>query len=83
MPEQLDERLALLEAEIELLKCKTALDPNNLIAKSDLSSCIETAYLLKSSANVRHLMDSFEEYRSGKIVPQSIEELCQELGISD
>ena len=44
---------------------------------------IETAYLLKSSANVRHLMDSFVEYRSGKIAPQSIEELCQELGISD
>ena len=44
MPEQLDERLALLEAEIELLKCKIALDPNNLIAKSDLSSCIEPTF---------------------------------------
>jgi hypothetical protein len=83
MPEQLDERLALLEAEIELLKCKIALDPNDLLAKSDLSSCIETVYLLKSPTNVRHLIDSFEEYRSGRLVPQSIEELRQELGISD
>ena len=83
MPEQLDERLALLEAEIELLKCKIARDPNNLIAKSDLSSCIETVYLLKSPANAHHLRKSFEEYRSGKLVSQSIEELRQELGISD
>jgi hypothetical protein len=83
MLEQLDERLALLEAEIELLKCKIALDSNDLLAKSDLSSCIETVYLLKSPANARHLTDSFKEYRSGKLVPQSIEELRQELGISD
>jgi hypothetical protein len=83
MPERLDERLALLEAEIELLKLKIALDPTDLLAKSDLSSCVETVYLLKSPANVRHLMASLEEYRSGKIVPQSIEELRQELGISD
>jgi hypothetical protein len=83
MLEQLDERLALLEAEIELLKCKIALDPNDLLAQSDLSSYIETVYLLKSPANARHLMASFEEYRSGKLVPQSIEELRKELGISD
>jgi hypothetical protein len=55
MPEQLDERLALLEAEIELLEHRIALDPNDLLARSDLSSCIETVYLLKSPANVRHL----------------------------
>jgi len=72
MPEQLDERLALLEAEIELLKCKIARDPNNLIAKSDLSSCIETDYLLKSPGNVRHLMDSFEEYRSESLYHKAL-----------
>jgi hypothetical protein len=83
MPEQLDERLALLEAEIELLEHRIALDPNDLLAKSDLSSCIETVYLLNSPANARHLMASIDEYRSGKLVPQSIEELRQELGISD
>jgi antitoxin YefM len=51
-------------------------------SQSDLSSCIETVYLLKSPVNVRHLMASLEEYRSGKLVPQSIEELRQEFGIS-
>jgi hypothetical protein len=83
MPDKLEERLALLEAEIELLKCKIALDPNDLLAKSDVSSCLETIYLLKSPANARHLMASFEEYRSGRLVPQSIEELRKELGIGD
>lgn len=83
MPKQLEERLALLEVEIESLKCKIALDPNDLLAKSDLSSCIETVYLLKSPANARHLTASFEEYSLGKLVSQSIKELRQELGISD
>jgi hypothetical protein len=83
MLDQLDGRLALLEAEIELLEHRIALDPNDLQAKSDLSSCIETVYLLKSPTNVRHLIDSFEEYRSGKLVSQSVEELRKELGISD
>lgn len=83
MLDQLDERLALLKAEIELLKCKIAICPNDLLAKSDLSSCIETVYLLKSPANVCHLMESFEEYRSGRLMPQSIEELQQELRIGD
>jgi hypothetical protein len=82
MPEQLAKRLALLESEIELLEHKIALDPNDLLAKSNLSSCIETVYLLKSPANARHLTDSFEEYRSGKLVPQSIEELRKEFEIS-
>jgi hypothetical protein len=81
MPDRLAEQLALLEAEIELLKHKIVLAPDNLVAKSDLSSCVETVYLLKFPANARHLMDSFEEYRSGKLVSQSIEELRQELGI--
>jgi hypothetical protein len=83
MPEKLDERLVLLEAEIKLLKRKIMLDPNDFLAKSDLSNCIETVYLLKSPANVRHLTASFEEYRLGKLVSQSVEGLRKEFGISD
>ncbi len=52
-----------------------------IIAESDLNSLIETVYLFRSPANARHLLDSIDEYRSGKLVPQSIEELRQELGI--
>ncbi|NJL01548.1 MAG: prevent-host-death protein [Spirulinaceae cyanobacterium SM2_1_0] len=52
-----------------------------LIAESDLNSLIETVYLLRSPANAKHLFASLEEYRSGELVPQSIAELQQELGI--
>jgi antitoxin YefM len=52
-----------------------------LIAESDLNSLIETVYLFRSPANARHLLDSIDEYRSGVLVSQSIEELRQELGI--
>jgi antitoxin YefM len=52
-----------------------------LIAESDLTSLIETVYLLRSPANARHLLEALEESRSGKIKPQTIEELKQEIGI--
>ena len=82
MPDRSEKRLALLEAEIKRLKRIVALYPDDLMSKSALSSCIETVYLLKSPANIRHLNASVEEYRSAKLVSQSIEELRKELGIS-
>ena len=82
MPDRSEKRLALLEAEIKRLKLIVALDPDDLMSKSALSSYIETVYLLKSPPNVRHLTASVEEYRSGKLVSQSIEELRKELEIS-
>jgi antitoxin YefM len=53
-----------------------------LIPESELNSLIETVYLFRSSANARRLLDALDEVKSGKIVPQSIEDLQQELGIS-
>ena len=53
-----------------------------LISESDLTSLIETVYLLRSPANGRRLLDAIAESRSGKIKPQTIEELKQELGLS-
>jgi antitoxin YefM len=50
-----------------------------MIAESDLSSLMETVYLFRSPANARRLLDSLDEYRSGKITSQSIEELRQKL----
>jgi antitoxin YefM len=50
-----------------------------MIAESDLNSLMETVYLFRSPANARRLLDSLDEYRSGKIRSQSIEELRQEL----
>jgi antitoxin YefM len=53
-----------------------------LIPESDLNSLIETVYLFRSPANARRLLDALDEAKSGKIVPQSIEDLQQELGVS-
>ncbi len=50
-----------------------------MIAESDLNSLMETVYLFRSPANARRLLDSLDEYRSGKIRSQSIEELRREL----
>ena len=52
-----------------------------LIAESDLTSLVETVYLLRNPANGRRLLDAIAESKSGKIQPQTIEELQQELGI--
>lgn len=52
-----------------------------LIAESELASLMETVYLLRTPANAKRLFDALEESKSGKIQPQTIEELKQELGI--
>ncbi|MGK7902688.1 MAG: type II toxin-antitoxin system Phd/YefM family antitoxin [Hormoscilla sp.] len=52
-----------------------------LIAESDLASLMETVYLLRTPANARRLLDALEESKLGKIQPQTIEELKQELEI--
>ena len=52
-----------------------------LIAESELASLMETVYLLRSPANAKRLFDALAESKSGKIQPQTIEELKQELGI--
>jgi antitoxin YefM len=52
-----------------------------LIPESDLNSLIETVYLFRSPANARRLLDALDEAKSGKVVPQSIEDLQRELGV--
>lgn len=51
-----------------------------LIAESDLNSLIETVYLFRSPSNAQWLLDALAEVQKGKLSPQSIEELRQELG---
>lgn len=53
-----------------------------LISESDLTSLIETVYLLRSPANGRRLLDAISESLLGQIKPQTIEELKQELAIN-
>lgn len=52
-----------------------------LIAESDLTSLLETVYLLRSPKNAIRLIEAIKESKTGKIKPQSIEDLKQELGI--
>lgn len=52
-----------------------------LISQSDLTSLVETVYLLRNPANGRHLLDAIAQSKLGEIKPQTIEELGQELGI--
>lgn len=54
-----------------------------LIAESDLTSLVETVYLLRNPVNGRCLLDAIAESKSGKIQPQSVEELKQELEIDN
>lgn len=51
-----------------------------LIAESDLTSLVETVYLLRSPLNATRLFSAIEESKTGKIKPQTIEELKEELG---
>lgn len=55
-----------------------------LIAKEELASLLETLYLLRSPANARELFQALEESQQMDevaIEPQTIQELCEELGI--
>ncbi|MGB6296126.1 MAG: hypothetical protein WBF90_08055 [Rivularia sp. (in: cyanobacteria)] len=51
------------------------------MTESDLRSLMETVYLLKTPANAIRLLEAIEESKTGKIKPQTIEELKHELSI--
>lgn len=53
-----------------------------LISAEDLSSLVETAYLLKSPKNARRLLRALDRAKSGKLKSQSIEKLRREMGIA-
>ena len=44
-----------------------------LISVDDYRSLEETAYLLRAPANVRRLLESLDEARSGKAVPHELD----------
>lgn len=56
-----------------------------MLEASELSSLLETVYLLRSPANARRLLDALEESKKWDVEtpppPHSIDELCEELGI--
>ncbi|AFY79001.1 antitoxin of toxin-antitoxin stability system [Pleurocapsa sp. PCC 7327] len=56
-----------------------------LLAADELSSLLETVYLLRSPANARRLLDTLEESKKWDAtespLPHTIDELCSELDI--
>jgi antitoxin YefM len=54
-----------------------------LIAASELSSLLETAYLLRSPANAERLLTALNEALKGEGKPMSIDDLRREVGLDD
>lgn len=52
-----------------------------LIAESELSSLLETAYLLRSPKNAARLLSALERSIARTTEPMSVDQLCEELGI--
>ncbi len=52
-----------------------------LIAADELSSLLESVYLLRSPANAKRLFSAMEWAKSDAVVPQSLEQLKEELAI--
>ena len=44
-----------------------------LVSKEDWDSIVETNYLLRSSANAKHLMESVEQWRAGRVTERDLD----------
>lgn len=65
--------------EVVYIKRRNAEDVA-LISESELSSLLETAYLLQSPKNAQRLLRALNRALSGKGSPSSLEELKREVG---
>jgi antitoxin YefM len=52
-----------------------------IIAADELSSLLESVYLLRSPANAQRLFRSMEWAKSAEAIPQTLDELKEELSI--
>ncbi|MFQ4142051.1 type II toxin-antitoxin system Phd/YefM family antitoxin [Chlorogloeopsis sp. ULAP02] len=52
-----------------------------LIPVDELSSLLETAYLLRSPRNAERLLTALDRAKSGVVEPQSLDDLRKELGL--
>ena len=60
-------------------------DGNNvaLVSEAELSSLLETLYLLRSPANASRLQTALTRAKEGIVKPQTIDELYQQFGLGD
>ena len=54
-----------------------------LISEAELSSLLETLYLLRSPANAKRLLAAVERSKAGTIQPQTVDEICKKFGLDD
>ena len=52
-----------------------------LIAASELSSLMETAYLLRSPANAERLLTALNDALKGNVIPMNLAQLRREVGV--
>lgn len=52
-----------------------------LVSEAELSSLLETLYLLQSPANAARLTTALERSKSGEVQPQAIDELVKRFGL--
>lgn len=60
-------------------------DGNNvaLVSEAELSSLLETLYLLRSPANATRLKNALERSKTGVVAPQSIDTLYERFGLDN
>ena len=68
------------EQEVVIINCREG-ENVALIAESELRNLLETVHLLSSPANSSRLFAALSDSKTGKIPSQSLEELCEELGV--
>jgi antitoxin YefM len=75
----------LLDRVSEGKEIVTITSPNRsdvaLIAAEELSSLLESVYLLRSPANAKRLFSALEWAKSTQSPPQTLAQLCEELAI--
>ncbi|HGJ5872907.1 YoeB-YefM toxin-antitoxin system antitoxin YefM [Arsenophonus sp. aPb] len=67
MNEAIDDRIPILITRQKGIPCV-------LLSLDEYQSLEETAYLLRSPANARHLLDSIDELNAGKGIERDIQE---------
>lgn len=54
-----------------------------LVSEAELSSFLETLYLLRSPANAARLTTALERSKTGAVEPQTIDELVKRFGLEE
>jgi antitoxin YefM len=72
---------ATLDREVVIIHRRGAEDVA-LISADELSSLMETAYLLKSPKNATRLLTALQRAQQNKQSPMTLDDLCQEVGLA-